>query len=681
MLPKISLLLRGVRVGNADGNTQLGPQPRHPKEGTYQGKTPNAAKKGFSLEQSPEPADSSKGKGVDDPNKPAEEIEDEDEMIGQGDRPQVPHHNSRGDANKERCPECGGDMRDGECKSCGYEDDEDDDDEEVRNVDSTDKLQAPAEAGAVHYTAAKPTLGRAVEHIASSVAHPIRTGMDTVNLAIKHPETAVKGIYRNIVHPIKSGVDHGLDKPDEYKASFADAASHAGRFGGEPMFLDQPHDQTLRAASMSMGHPASREHAMGAVDASMAGDSKAAAMLHKKSAREHLKEADEHMKDGNSDQAEAHLQCAHVHQMAAAKHKAGMVRNSNPEGINQYSNAARLAKATSEVAHATKDPQEHKNAYEAHKYAASLAKSIGKNDEAHQHNVTAFKHKAASMGLGHKGDFPSKGGDKPQTGYGGLRLNQQGEAMTLNRKEVIEFIVVNADCTPTGGPQATANALKKKTDAELLTIKSNLLGWIVQNAKAEGSFADTKGGGGKGMQAGGEGHGVADEVTYGEEEDDDLDNEEVHAKGGHEGDDSTNNRRGPMTDEEWMAAAPPRVREIVRNAEQRDNQEKLDLFRQIKLVANHQPPQKKQLIMNQLEGIKTKKGLQTLLGLILPQEPIHNEETQQLYQGAGVPQGDITDNQAGDEDLLVPPTINWNEEYQDARKGKSRQTTTISNGN
>ena len=85
MLPSITSILT-----NADSNTQIGAQPRHPKDGTFQGMAHSASRKGFSQEQSPEMADSSKGKGDDAPNDPAEEIEDEGDMIGQGDRPQKP---------------------------------------------------------------------------------------------------------------------------------------------------------------------------------------------------------------------------------------------------------------------------------------------------------------------------------------------------------------------------------------------------------------------------------------------------------------------------------------------------------------------------------------------------------------------------------------------------------------
>lgn len=135
-----------------------------------------------------------------------------------------------------------------------------------------------------------------------------------------------------------------------------------------------------------------------------------------------------------------------------------------------------------------------------------------------------------------------------------------------------------------------------------------------------------------------------------------------------------------MTREEWMAAAPPEIREVVRNAEANDNREKLDLHRRITLIANSQHPSRKALILNELQGIRTKKGLQKLYGLVMPAEGItDNEETQQVFLGAGAPQSSITDNQAND-DILVPPTINWKDEHEDARNGKSRQTSTVSSG-
>jgi hypothetical protein len=646
MLPSISSILT-----NADPNTQLGPQPRHPKTGVYQGMTHSAAKKGFDREQSAELADSSKGKGDDAPNHPAEEIEDEGEMIGQGDRPQVPHRNarakppatapvrvkapkptkpskpkkeedegfqpatgrgnldnmvvknSRGDANKERCPECGGDMRDGECESCGYR--EDDEDEPTGNADDSNakaagvskSLQGAAEGGAVGFGKAHGTLGRAIGRAVGGVVHPWDTVKGQASLAIHHPYVAATAAAKSIAHPIKHSVDYGIEKPEEHKATPLEAGQTKGHFGGEPMFAgDTPHDQTLRAAGASMAHQPSRDHAMGALDASMAGDSKRAAVLHRKSAKEHLKEAEAHMAGGNQEQAEAHLQAAHMHHRASTHHMgcSGPARNTS----------------------ANTDPQTPREAV-----------------------------------------MPN-----------------------INRKEVIDFIVVNCDCAPTGGPETTRNLLKQKSTEELVGLKGKLLG-IIANAKAEGSHADTKGGESTKLRAGGKGHGADDEVTYEEDEDDNLEDEPEEAEDAFTGGTNNQRRSGPMTRDEWMAAAPPEIREVVRNAEANDNREKLDLHRRITLIANQQHPHRKALILNELQGIRTKKGLQKLLGLIMPVEGItaNEEENQQVFLGAGAPQSGITDNQSAD-DLLVPPTINWAEEHQDTMKGKARQTTTASSG-
>lgn len=640
MLPSITSIL-----ANADPNTQVGSQPRHPKSGVYQGMPHASARKGFAQEQSPEVADSSKGKGEDDPNHPAEEIEDEGDMIGQGDRPQKPRvtggvpesrpaANARRDANKER--------RDGDDE----DEDEDEDDDETYNAlapvsgapaprqpspnkappiakpvsaepssggDSNAKLsgtaasaQAAGEAGAVKYAGAHGTLGRAIGRAASSVAHPIETAKGQGSLLIHHPGVAIKAAARSVVHPIKHSDDFGIDKPEEHKFTPGEAGQHKGHFGGEPMFEDTPHDQTLRAAGASLAHPASREHAMGAMDASMAGDSKRAAVLHRKSAKEHLNEANQHMIDGNKEQADAHLQAAMMHHKAATHHmgcSAGMARNTQTT-------------TTTEVQRPK--PQER--------------------------NSTVPK---------------------------------------INRKNVIDFIVVNCDCAPTGGLDATRNTLKQKSDQELLGLKSKLLGLITANAKAEGSFADTKGKGGKGMMAGGMGYGADDEVTYEEDEDDSTEEEPEQAEDAFTGKNNMraeNQRSGPMNREEWMAAAPPEIREVVRNAEANDNREKLDLHRRITLIANSQHQSRKALILNELQGIKTKKGLQKLLGLVIPTEGItDNEEAQQVYRGAGAPEASITDNQAQD-DILVSPTINWAEEHEDARDGKARRTSTVSSG-
>lgn len=616
MLPSITDILV-----NADPNTQLGPQPRHPKSGVYQGMPHSAARQGFAKEQSPEVADSSKGKGVDDPNTPAEEIEDEGEMIGQGDRPQkprqnpgvegMPHNNSRRDANKERGSQYDED-----------DDEEDEDDEYTHNASPAEPtksasgastaIQAAGEAGAERYAPNKGTLGKTVQRVTSSALHPVQTVKGQASLAWNHPVVAVKAAARSVVHPIKHSADAGIDKPQEFHATPGQAAQHVGHFGGEPVMGETPHDQTLRAAGMSMGHPASREHAMGAMDASMAGDSKRAAVMHRKSAKEHLKEAEAHMMDGNQEQADAHLQAAAMHHKASTHHM-----------------------------------------------GCSMARNASTADTAQQQPTSGTTTRKSKV---HR---------------------EENSNMTVNRKNVIDFIVVNCDCAPTGGPEATRNELKKKSDEELLGLKSRLLTLITANAKAEGSFADTKGKGGKGVQVGGTGHGSADEVTYTEEEDPDLEEEPEGAEDAFTGKNNTtaNQRSGPMTREEWMASAPPEIREVVRNAEANDNREKLDLHRRITLIANGQHPNRKALILNELQGIKTKKGLQKLLGLVMPVDNVtaNEEEAQQVYLGAGAPQASFTENSAND-DLLVSPTINWAEEHQDARNGKARQTTTTSNG-
>lgn len=549
-------------------------------------------------------------------------------MIGQGDRPQVPRqtggvregkpmNNSRGDANKERCPECGGDMVDGKCEECGYEEDDD----EVSNArpdqsaaGQSTAIQSAGEAGAEKYAPNKGSLGKAIARAASPITHPIATPVGQARLAIHHPGTFATAAVKSVVHPIKHSADYGIGKPQEYHATAGEAASQRGHFGGEPVFEDTPHDQTLRAAGASMAHPASREHAMGAMDASMAGDSKRAAILHRKSAKEHLNEANQHMMDGNKEQADAHLQAAAMHHRAAAHHMGcqGMARNTEAQ-------TTQTTQTPPTTTTKVKKPQEVKST------------------------------------------MPN-----------------------LNRKNVIDFIVVNCDCAPTGGAEATRNMLKQKTNEELIGLKSKLLGLITANAKAEGSFADTKGGGGKGMMAGGKGHGADDEVTYEEDEDDSTEEEPEKAEDAFTGKNNTataNQRSGPMTREEWMASAPPEIREVVRNAEANDNREKLDLHRRITMIANSQPQNRKALILNELQGIKTKKGLQKLLGLVMPVDGVtaNEEEAQQVYLGAGAPQSSLTDNQAQD-DILVSPTINWAEEHSDARNGKARQATTVSSG-
>lgn len=89
-------------------------QGRHPATGKYQGTAKRAAEKGFDA--------------AEDPSTEGEAILDEDETT---------------ENKSKKCPECGGDMVDGECEDCGYDEDED----ETNNELSDAARQANGKAG------------------------------------------------------------------------------------------------------------------------------------------------------------------------------------------------------------------------------------------------------------------------------------------------------------------------------------------------------------------------------------------------------------------------------------------------------------------------------------------------------------------------------------------------------
>lgn len=119
--------------------------------------------------------------------------------------------------------------------------------------------------------------------------------------------------------------------------------------------------------------------------------------------------------------------------------------------------------------------------------------------------------------------------------------------------------------------------------------------------------------------------------------------------------------RKPMTSEEWLAAAPPEVRERDAFAQQILNQHKLGVVQ--RLVANVADPEKRKLLGNRYLG-KTLPELEEMLEL-LP-SPVANRQqyvdpgqyqAPALYVGANAP---YTANAAGDpDDVLDIPTMNY----------------------
>jgi hypothetical protein len=104
----------------------------------------------------------------------------------------------------------------------------------------------------------------------------------------------------------------------------------------------------------------------------------------------------------------------------------------------------------------------------------------------------------------------------------------------------------------------------------------------------------------------------------------------------------------PVTADEWMAAAPPEIQSVVRNALAMELQSKMDLTKVI--LAN-----KANLFKEDQLLMKPVSELQAIAALAKV------EEVRPSYFGASVPVGNQQKSEMDENDFLPLPTINWSE--------------------
>lgn len=126
-----------------------------------------------------------------------------------------------------------------------------------------------------------------------------------------------------------------------------------------------------------------------------------------------------------------------------------------------------------------------------------------------------------------------------------------------------------------------------------------------------------------------------------------------------------NQRRKPMTTNQWLATAPPDVQVVVRNALRRDAEEKEKLIETITSNANNEFSDEELLAMNtdQLRPI-AKLASVTRNRAAAPKKNGHNRAANYFgIQGAAAP----VFNEVNDEDLLEVPTMNQEDWAQNAK--------------
>lgn len=129
-------------------------------------------------------------------------------------------------------------------------------------------------------------------------------------------------------------------------------------------------------------------------------------------------------------------------------------------------------------------------------------------------------------------------------------------------------------------------------------------------------------------------------------------------------------RRKPMTVNQWLATAPPEVQVVVRNAMQRDAEDKDNFIQEI--VANVNNPYTDEMLQSM-----TTEQLRPLAQLA--RQPVRNRANASAnprypvanYYGASTPVNNAAKkSEYSTDDLLIPPVINWKENAEALRENR-----------
>jgi hypothetical protein len=402
---------------------------------------------------------------------------------------------------EDTCPECGGDMEDGKCEECGYEAD-DDDDNDVENRRMT---------------------GNAFPQV---------------------PQ----------------------------------------------------HDASMQAAGASVmtQHPEARERGLQASDASGEGDSAEAADQHVATAKIHDRAATQLRKTGDDDGAADHDNAAMMHRKAASMHKANPMDQDDVQNVRRVmaanehvghyfgdkadigSGDSAAAEKASHRANQTKSPKDNATAAGLHGKAKAIHERAGNKEKAEYHGKMAAKHGDRAVSFdGRKTSFnlrSSAGGSAAGT-------NNLG-GTNMDRNQTIQYIVANSRGV------WDKKSLIGLPDANLGSIARGIADSVVANS-ARGGFTIPEGKiqpgkyvyNSEGKLVLNDGGPAAADVDGGgkppsKDANDGKGSNDVDGEDGEENGNMFASRRGKgltgggikmLTNEQWMQAAPPAIREIVSN--------------------------------------------------------------------------------------------------------------------
>lgn len=273
-----------------------------------------------------------------------------------------------------------------------------------------------------------------------------------------------------------------------------------------------------------------------------------------------------------------------------------------------------------------------------------------------------------------------------------LVTNQQKEAAMPTRAENVAYITANCACMK--GKEAVLNDSDNFTDEEVnrlrLNAEADKVNGIVANKLREGVTVN-----GQQVQLDDEGYLTVNAFGKPPGAEDDEDGDEMPMKGKKKATCNTTPSNGvtttvnppinveeavanhfrKLTPEQWIAMAPPQVQELLANARETVTDARRQLVE--KLVANVADPEKKKLLVNRfgkmtLEQLKERFEEMSMLAPAAnaygqfsvaqgwdPNPPITFDGASGVVgnQGDGAANSDNWEDQP-----LVPPTLNWEEE-------------------
>lgn len=236
-----------------------------------------------------------------------------------------------------------------------------------------------------------------------------------------------------------------------------------------------------------------------------------------------------------------------------------------------------------------------------------------------------------------------------ETGTNNERRPTVAKLSDNDRKAAVDFITANCDCWSDPDDAKTLNAL---SDDKLVKLKTS----VTASQEKDAVINAVKDKFGKELTVNAMPAALAKAAKAKEDAaDKGADDDEEDASGKKK---ATKNQK-TLTPEEWFELAPPDIQSAVRNAMERDKQDRMALIGRI--VANRTDPNDRKARAEKLMTVKVEE-LREMVKDLGPSPATRNGEREPLplYLGAA---GSATTTNRDDaaDDILELPTVNWKE--------------------